>query len=169
VRVLRLRQVGDEARVFPVEVDENEGGQHQGADEPVAAEGAPRAEVVDKDAADDGAAAAPQPVVDALQHSLRRRPHLLRCVVGDVGAAGRPHRRVGDALHELERQNPPGVGQPRDVQESEYVAHEPQAQDLQIRNPIIVDQKFDFHGERIIKKTEPVREFTSFGYKVYRR
>lgn len=55
-------------------------------------------EVVDEDAADDGAAASAQAVVDSLQNPLGRASQLLRGVVGDVGAARRPHGRVRDAL-----------------------------------------------------------------------
>lgn len=81
-------------------------------------------------AAEDGSAAAAQAVVDALQHALRGRAHVRRGVVRYVRATGCPHGGVRDALHELEGQHPPGVSQPRDVEEAQDVADQAEAQNL---------------------------------------
>lgn len=57
-----------------------------------------------------------------LQHALCGGAKAGRRAVRYVRAAGRPHRRVGHALHELERQHPPWVTEPCDVQEAQHVA-----------------------------------------------
>lgn len=53
--------------------------------------------VGDKQAAKYSATATPQPVVDALQNTLCRATQMLWSVVGDVRAAGGPHRSVRDS------------------------------------------------------------------------
>lgn len=54
----------------------------------------------------------------------------LRRVVGDVRAASGPHGRVGDALDQFEGDDAPRRSDPRNVQESNDVAAQSQAQDL---------------------------------------
>jgi hypothetical protein len=56
--------------------------------------------VGDEDAADDGAAAASQAVMNALEDALSGAAQVLRRVVGDVRAARRPNCRVRDSFKE---------------------------------------------------------------------
>lgn len=57
--------------------------------------------------------------------------------MSDVRAAGGPHGRVRDALHELERQYPPRVAEPGDVEETKHVARQTQTQHLEMNIEIM--------------------------------
>lgn len=111
MRILGDGNFRDEALLLAVEVDEDEESKDEEAGDAVPAEGSSSTVVGDKHAANDGAAATTQSVMDALEDTLSRGSQMLGSVVGNVRAGCSPYGCMGDALHQLEWQHHPRIGQ----------------------------------------------------------
>lgn len=121
--ILGNRDIRNKALLLAIEVDKDEESKDEEAGYAVPAEGSSSTVIGDEHATNDGAATTSETMVDALQDTLGRGPQMLWCIMGYVGAGSRPHRRMGDALHQLEGQHHPRIGQIRDVQEAQNIAN----------------------------------------------
>lgn len=84
MRIFGRRNVGNKALLLAVEVDEHKRGKHKNANDSIAAESRLRAEVGDKQSANDGATPATKSVVKSLQDALRRRSQVRWRIVSNV-------------------------------------------------------------------------------------
>lgn len=134
MRILGDGYVRNEALLLAIEVDEDEQAEHEEAGDTIPTEGSSSTVVGDKHAANNGAAAATQPMMDALEHTLRRGAQVLGRIVSNVWARGGPDGGMRDALHQLEGQYHPGISEIRDVQKTQHISDQAQAQDLDMTN-----------------------------------
>jgi len=101
MRILGDGYFRDEALLLAIEVDEDEEAEDEEAGDAVPAEGSSSTVVGDEHAANDGAAATPQTVMDTLENTLSRGSQVFRGIVGYIRTRSCPHGSVGDALHQL--------------------------------------------------------------------